>query len=148
MLIIIIIGIMFTIIGLIMLIAAKSQDIHRVKTDGQIIGMCKDPFDFNKGGTGDDPNDNYWRRWDDPDMRSPIFNYWVEGILYQRADTQVGYTLDLFPKKMNKERPVYYDPEHPEDATLFGHNIIRLLGVIFFPIGLVLLLVGLLILLH
>lgn len=125
-------------LGLIFKLSGKN---HCTKeTQGIVVGMCMNAYSFNNGGSG-----NIGMLVSSGSAstgtRCPVFEYHVNGITYRRASS-VAYNCSLVSKMLNQSRTVYYNPKQPEQASLSKHSVLGILGNVFLPIGIALVLLG------
>lgn len=71
----------------------------------------------------------------------PVFSYRVNGVDY-RAVGNVAYEYRVIKKRIGQDCTAYYDPQNPQRASLSKNSTLAVLGKIFVPIGVYLILFG------
>ncbi len=119
----------------------KGSGKKKAVTDGRIVDLCFDHVNYNMGGSGRVKAGIKGAGT----MRTayPVFSYTVNGVEYRKAGT-VAYNRGTVKKKIGKDCKVYYDPQNPNKASLGKNSVWAVLGKVFLPVGLGLLLLGLL----
>lgn len=131
------IGGLFLLLGIIFIPVGKSIYKCTARTQGKIIGMCRNAYSFNHGGTGG--YDMYINTGGN-DIASgtscPIFTYWVNGAEYRRASNtsySIGHIKNLITS--GKILDVYYNPQNPTEASLQSRSPLLVIGTVFFFAG-------------
>lgn len=137
------VGGFFLILGVIFVMIGKMKFKCTAETEGRIIDMCLNAYDYNNGNSGNVAV-GIWVGSSSPGMYCPIFAYRVNGVEYTRA-SNVSWNRGQIKRKMNKPRTIYYNPENPEQASLTKQSAFAVIGKIFIPLGVVCVVAGLLI---
>lgn len=136
------VGLLFLILGLAFSMIGKKTFNCTAVTEGRIIDMCYNAYDYNNGNSGRTAVGIYIGT-SDPGMFCPVFTYRVNGIEYTRA-SYVSWNKGQINRKMNKPRTIYYNPENPQEASLSKRSILTLMGTIFILVGAVTIAAGVL----
>lgn len=105
-------GILFILIGIIQIgISWRGWKCNSV-TQGTVTGLCRNPREYNTGTVS--LLDVIYR---EPWKYHIIYTYEADGKCYNRAD-ETAYTEKYIQKQMNKAVTVYFNPNHPEEASL------------------------------
>lgn len=130
----------FLILGIIFVIAGKLSFKCTAATEGRIIDMCFNAYDYNNGHSG---STAFGIRVGslEPGMYCPVFTYCVNGMEYTRA-SNVSWNRDQIKRKINKPRTIYYNPENPKQASLTKRSFLDIMGKIFILVGAVSLAAG------
>lgn len=137
------VGAFFLILGVIFVMIGRMKFKCTAETEGRIIDMCLNAYDYNNGNSGNTAIGIFVGS-SSPGMYCPIFTYRVNGVEYTRA-SNVSWNQGQIKRKMNKPRTVYYNPENPEQASLTKQSVFAVIGKIFIPLGAVCVVAGLLI---
>lgn len=135
-------GMLFLVLGIIFVMVGKMSFKCTEATEGSIIDMCYNAYDYNIGGSGNGAEGIYVGG-SDPGMYCPVFTYRVNGMKYTRA-SNVSWNLGQIKRKMNKPRTIYYNPENPEQASLTKQSFLAIIGKIFILAGVVSIAAGIL----
>lgn len=138
------IGLLFFTLGIIFAIIGKKIFKCTAETEGRIIDMCHNAYNYNYGGSGRVAIGVHLGGAADPGMSCPIFTYRVNGMEYTRA-SNISWNRGQIRRKMNKTRTIYYNPENPEQASLTKQSSLALIGKIFILVGGISIAAGLLI---
>lgn len=136
------VGMLFLVLGIIFVMVGKVSFKCTAATEGSIIDMCYNAYDYNNGGSGNRAVGIYVGD-SDPGMYCPIFTYRVNGMEYTRA-SNVSWNRGQIKRKMNKPRTIYYNPENPKQASLTKQSALAIMGKIFILVGAVSIAVGIL----
>lgn len=137
------VGMLFFVLGVIFIMVGKANFKCTATTEGRIIDMCLNAYDYNNGGSGHTAI-GILMGSSSPGMYCPIFTYRVNGIEYTRA-SNVSWNQGQIRRKMNKPRMVYYNPENPEQASLAKQSVFVIMGRIFSLVGVISIVTGILI---
>lgn len=140
--ILICISAIFLILGIIFLIVGKRTWKCTEMVTGEIVSMCINAYDYNNGGTGNLSAGIKIGTSNTPTTRCPIFEYIVNDVKYSRA-SNVAWNRSYIEKKMNKPQNIYYNPLNPKQASLLRQNTLSIIGKVFVPIGIGILILSL-----
>ena len=101
---------------------------------GEIVGMCKNTYNYNHGKTGNTAIGIKVGANNSPTTKCPIFEYTVNGVKYNQA-SNVAWNKSHIRKKMNKPQNIYYNPLNPKQASLLKQSVLSIIGKVFIPIG-------------
>jgi len=132
------IGALVCVLGIVFKLIGKSP--YSGQTQGTVVGMCMNAYDFQHGGSGN-VSAFISSGSSGTGTRCPVFEYTVNGIVYRRANP-IAYNCSLVHKMLGQPRMVYYDPKQPEKASLSKNSVFCILGIVFISIGAVMLLAG------
>ncbi len=127
------VGMLFFVLGVIFIMVGKAKFKCTAETEGRIIDMCINAYDYNNGGSGHTAIGIYMGSFE-PGMYCPIFTYRVNGMEYTRA-SNISWNQGQIKRKMNKPRTIYYNPEKPEQASLTKQSSFAIMGSIFILTG-------------
>ena len=132
--ILICISAIFLILGVIFFIIGKSTWKCTEMVTGEIVGMCKNAYNYNQGGTGNTNTGIKVGASNSPTTKCPIFEYNINGVKYNRA-SNIAWNKSYIRKKMNKPQNIYYNPLNPKQASLLKQSMLSIIGKVFIPIG-------------
>ena len=78
------VGMLFFVLGVIFVMVGKAKFKCTAETEGRIIDMCINAYDYNNSGSGHTAIGIYMGS-SEPGMYCPIFTYRVNGMEYRRA---------------------------------------------------------------
>lgn len=142
--ILICISAIFLILGIIFLLIGKSTWKCTEMVTGEVVGMCMNAYDYNNGGTGNIAAGIKVGASSSPTTQCPIFEYTVNDVKYNRA-SNVAWNKSHIKKKMNQPQNIYYNPLNPKQASLLKQSALSIIGKVFVPIGIGILILSLII---
>lgn len=130
----------FFLIGIIFFWVGKKIWKCTEQVTGQIVDMCRNAFSYNNGGTG---NSTFGVHVGGTSRgsRCPIFSYTVNGITYRRA-SNVAWNIGYIKRKMQQPQTIYYNPQQPEQASLVRQSVFSIIGKVFIPVGIAMIVAG------
>lgn len=108
---------------------------------GTITGYCRNPYDYNRGGSGNaaalvkGPAER-------PGDGCMTYSYTINGVSYRRA-SNIASKKSSIEKRVGTSITVYYDESDPSRSALTVVSPVRTIGKIFLAAGVLLDIVGL-----
>lgn len=132
------IGVTFLIVGIVFLISGKKLHHYTACVTGTLTGICDNAVRYNQrikdissavttSGT--------------EDFKYMTYSYEVDGVTYERAG-MIGYNESYIRKRIGSPVTVWYDPKNPKQSELTKHGVIKIIGFIFTPLGVLLTVLG------